>query len=376
MGESRGALARRNTRRAIAIGLGAITAAVLLTGCGSSADADGARASIVEAVEGLPDVADVSGRVEASNGGGLKTYYNARITVEMADGAPPESYSDVATAAAQATDGKESGEVIVEDAAGGSVTFDTGAPRKTIDATVSAWRDWSADTDPVAVDSIRVELVATSADGDRPASSDLQVMFVFAEPLAPATIAGFVGEFQAELPDPLAAAETTLVLNNPESSSGAPRFSATGLPVPPAVLETVAAIEGTTAVLGPLGGSVAGIDWYGEQHGGGLDRPDELLLAVAFPEDAPLGGVPLAELQASPQWAAYQQVTTLANTSATAISFSMSADNPRIAGFTAQPCGSADDELDPPRDPSEADQAIAAWWLAQAPACPGVGRHE
>jgi hypothetical protein len=54
----------------------------------------------------------------------------------------------------------------------------------------------------------------------------------------------------------------------------------------------------------------------------------------------------------------------------------MSADNPRIAGFTAQPCGSADDELDPPRDPSEADQAIAAWWLAQAPACPGVGRHE
>lgn len=183
MGESRGALARRNVRRAIAIGLGAVMAGVLLTGCGSSADADGARASIVEAVEGLPDVADVSGTVEASNGGGLEAYYNARITVEMADGASPESYSDVATAAARSTDGKESGQVIVEDAAGGSVTFDTGAPRKTIDATVTAWRDWSADTDPVAVDSVRVELVATSADGDRPASSDLQVMFVFAEPL-------------------------------------------------------------------------------------------------------------------------------------------------------------------------------------------------
>ena len=381
MGESRGARARRNARRAIAIGLGAVTAAVLLTGCGSSAGADAARASIVEAVEGLPDVEDVSGTVEASNGGGLETYYNARITVEMADGAPPESYSDVATAAAQATDGKESGEVIIEDAAGGSVTFDTGAPRKTIDATVSAWRDWSADTDPVAVDSIRVafvevELIALSARENRPASSELKVLFLYADPLTPTDAARLVGGFQAELPMPLASAEISLVLSNPDPASAGVHVLAWGLPVPTSVLETIAAIEGTTAVLGPLGGSVAGIDWYAEQHDRGLDRPDELIVSVAFPEDTRLGGVPLAELQASPQWAAYQQVTTLANTAATAISFSMSADNPRIAGFTAQPCGSADDELDPPRDPSEADQAIAAWWLAQAPACPGVGRHE
>lgn len=351
----------------------------LLTGCGSSAGADAARASIIEAVEGLPDVADVTGTVEASNGGGLETYYNARITVEMADGAPPESYADVATAAAQATDGKESGEVVVEDAAGGSVIFDTGAPRKTIDATVTAWRDWS-DTDPAEVDAVRVasvevELIALSARENRPASSELKVLFLYADPLTPTDAARLVGGFQAELPMPLASAEISLVLSNPDPGSAGVHVLAWGLPVPASVLETIAVIEGTTAVLAPLGGSVAGIDWYAEQHDRGLDRPDELLVSVAFPEDAPLGGAPLAELQASPQWAAYQQVTTLANTSATAISFSMSADDPRIAGFTAQPCGSADDELDPPRDPSEADQAIAAWWLAQAPACPGVGRH-
>lgn len=381
MGESRGTRARRNARRAIAVGVGAVTAAVLLTGCGSSAGADAARASIIEAVEGLPDVADVTGTVEASNGGGLETYYNARITVEMDEGAPPESYSRVATATTQATDGKESGGVIIEDAVGGSVTYDTGAPSKTIDSTVTTWRDWAADTDPVAVDAVRVasvevELIAISARENRPASSEVKVLFLYADPLTPTDAARLVGGFQAELPKPLASAEISLVLTNPDPGSAGVHVLAWGLPVPASVLETIATIEGTTAALGPLGGSVAAIDWYGEQHDRGLDRPDELRLAVAFAEDTRLGGVPLAELQASPQWAAYQQVTTLANTSETAISFTMSADNPRIAGFTAQPCGSADDELDAPRDPSEADRAIAAWWLAQAPACPDVGRHE
>ncbi|WP_285026858.1 hypothetical protein [Plantibacter sp. ME-Dv--P-122b] len=381
MGESRGARARRNARRAIAVGLGAITAAVLLTGCGSSADADGARASLVEAVEGLPDVADVTGTVEASNGGGLETYYSARITVEMAGGAPPESYTGVAAAAAQATDGKESGELIIEDAAGGSVRFDTGAPAKTIDATVTAWRDWAADTDPVEVDAVRVasvevELIAIAAHEIRPASSELKVLFLYDDPLTPTDAARLLGGFQAELPKPLASAETSLVLTNLDPGSAGAHVLAWGLPVPASVLETIAAIEGTTAVLAPLGGSVAAIDWYAEQRGAGSNRPDQLNVSVVFPEDTPLGGMPFAELQASPQWAAYQQVTTLANASETAISFTMSADNPRIAGFTAQPCGTADDELDAPRDPSEADRAIAAWWLAQAPACPGVGRHE
>ncbi|WP_314138082.1 hypothetical protein [uncultured Plantibacter sp.] len=80
MGESRGTRARLVTRRAVTIGIGAVMAAALLTGCGSSAGADVARASIIDAVEGLPDVVDVTGTVEASNGGGLETYHNARIT--------------------------------------------------------------------------------------------------------------------------------------------------------------------------------------------------------------------------------------------------------------------------------------------------------
>lgn len=356
-------------------------AAVLLTGCDSSADADRARASITEAVAELPDVADVSGTVDASNGGGLETYHSAQVTIEMDDGAPAESFTRVATAATQATDGGEPGSLWVKDAAGGSVRFDTDAPGEMIDATVAAWRDWSAGADAVEpgsapVEFAQVELVATRAREHRPATSDLDVAFVYARPLTPTDVVSLVGAFQAELPKPLASIETSLVLTDTERDSGGVHFTSTALPVPPSVLETIASVEGTTAVLGPLGGSVNSIDWYGEDPRGRTDNPEQLVLEVGFPGETSLPGTPLDELQATPQWAAYQQVTTLANPSETVISFRLSANDRPIAGFSAHPCGSADDDPGAEGRTNEADDAIAAWWLAQAPACPGVGRHE